>query len=101
MTTTQAHPPFAVGERVQVRQFRTLGHVRTPTYVRGHVGTVERLCGAFPNPEELALGRPGLPEKRLYRVSFLQSQLWNDYQGPATDTVQVEIYEHWLESVEP
>jgi hypothetical protein len=100
MAESAASPQFAVGERVRVRRLKPLGHVRTPAYVRGHVGTIERICGAFPNPEELALGRSGLPPKHLYRVSFLQSQLWNDYTGPDTDTVEVEIYEHWLESAE-
>jgi hypothetical protein len=28
------------------------GHVRTPSYVCGRVGTIERYCGLFENPEE-------------------------------------------------
>jgi len=72
--------------------------VRTPWYSRGHAGVVERICGEFANPEELAYARDGLPKRPLYRVRFLQRELWPDYQGRATDTVDIEIYEHWLEA---
>jgi nitrile hydratase len=74
-----------------------LGHVRTPHYVRGCAGTVERLCGAFANPEELAQQRDGLPAQPLYRVRFLQKDLWPDYRGSAADVVEAEIFQHWLD----
>jgi nitrile hydratase len=61
------------------------------------VGVVERLCGAYPNPEELAYGRSGVPKQPLYRVRFAQRDVWPAYAGPAGDTVDVEIYQHWLE----
>jgi nitrile hydratase len=88
---------FSAGDRVVVRRAFPPGHVRTPFYVRGHTGVVERVLGAFPNPEELAYGRSGLPEVRLYRVRFRQVDLWPEYQGQSEDTVDVEIYQHWLE----
>jgi nitrile hydratase len=59
---------------------------------------IERVCGPFANPEELAYGRDGLPARPLYRVRFLQADLWPGYHGPAADSVEVEVYEHWLES---
>lgn len=90
---------FAAGERVRVRRATPPGHVRTPYYCRGHTGIVERLCGAFPNPEELAYGRLGPRPLPLYRVRFRQRDLWPDYAGPDTDTVEIEIYEHWLETL--
>jgi nitrile hydratase len=77
-----------------------MGHVRTPYYIRGKRGVIERLCGAFANPEELAYGRPGLPAQPLYRVRFLQRDVWPDYGGPPADVVEVEIYQHWLEAEE-
>jgi nitrile hydratase len=88
---------FAPGDRVVVRRGESPGHIRTPYYVRGVVGVVERDCGPFPNPEELAYGRDGLPARPLYRVRFRQADLWPDYGGPAVDSVEVEVYEHWLE----
>ena len=90
-------PRFAPGDRVAVRGSGSPGHVRTPYYVRGRVGVVERVCGPYANPEELAYGRDGLPRRPLYRVQFRQADLWPDYPGPAADCVDVEVYEHWLE----
>lgn len=87
---------YAKGEAVQVDDRDQPGHVRTPIYVRGKTGTIERIVGAFPNPEKLAYGQPGLPYKYLYRVNFRQTDLWPDYAGNATDTLEIEIYEHWL-----
>ena len=34
----------------------------------------------------------------LYRVHFKQSDLWADYDGKPEDTLELEIYEHWLEA---
>ena len=90
-------PRFAPGDKVSVRRADVPGHIRTPWYIRGHQGEIERLCGAFANPEELAYNRPGVPAQPLYRVRFRQRDLWPDYRGPAGDTIEVEIYQHWLE----
>jgi hypothetical protein len=89
---------FRPGDRVRVMNACPLGHVRTPYYVRGHSGVVERLCGSFANPEELAQMRSGLPARPLYRVRFLQRELWPDYRGKPDDVVEVEIFQHWLET---
>lgn len=88
---------FGRGDRVSVRRAFPPGHIRTPHYVRGKSGTVERICGSFANPEELAYGRNGLPVRPLYRIRFLQREVWPDYAGRADDTIDIEIYEHWLE----
>jgi nitrile hydratase beta subunit-like protein len=90
-------PRFALGARVTVRRADPPGHIRTPWYIRGQTGEIERLCGAFPNPEELAYNRPGTPPQPLYRVRFRQRELWPDYHGAPSDTIEVEIYQHWLE----
>ena len=58
---------------------------------------IERICGAFPNPEELAYGFDGEPVKVLYRVRFAQKDVWPDYRGPERDLIEMEIFEHWLE----
>jgi nitrile hydratase len=89
---------FAIGDRVRVRKIFPLGHIRTPWYIRGCTGVVERICGAYPNPEELAYHRSGLPAQPLYRVRFSQREVWPDYRGSASDTLDLEIYQHWLEA---
>lgn len=90
---------FIRGDQVKVSEKYPLGHIRTPFYIRGKVGVIERDVGDFPNPEELAYGRDGLPKEPLYRVRFLQKEVWPDYQGQANDTIDIEIYQHWLEAV--
>ena len=94
---TSVPAKFAVGERVRVRKTAPLGHIRTPFYIRGHTGTIERLCGSFPNPEELAQMRDGLPAQPLYRVRFRQKDVWPDYRGSDDDVLEIEIFQHWLE----
>lgn len=89
------------GQEVIVRNDHPDGHIRTPTYVRGKRGVILGDHGAWPNPEQLAYGKPGLPKRVNYWVQFRMDDLWNgkgDY-GP-NDTIAVEIYEHWLEPAE-
>ena len=90
-------PAFQAGARVRVLKVDAPGHIRTPHYIRGKTGIIERFVGFFKNPEELAYGRSGLPLKALYRVRFVQSHVWPDYAGPATDTIDIDLYEHWLQ----
>ena len=88
---------FAPGSSVRVKddwpETRGPVHIRTPYYVRGQAGTVVRHLGDFPNPEDLAFGRPA--ERRpLYHVRFSQDAVWHaNHPG---DELLVEIFEHWL-----
>jgi nitrile hydratase len=91
---------FAPGDRVRVRPAEKPGHVRTPGYLKGKTGRVESLLGEFPNPEDLAYGLSGLPERPLYKVGFRQADLWDDYDGPAEDRLYADVFEHWLEPAE-
>lgn len=88
---------FEVGDEVRVALSHPPGHRRTPFYIRGKTGVVERYCGAFRNPEELAYGFDGEPRRHLYRVRFRQHDIWDGYVGPEQDTLDLEIYQHWLE----
>ena len=91
-----AEPKYAVGQRVRVMKAFPIGHLRTPYYIRGCAGEVERVCGRFANPEELSQMRSGEPRQVLYRVRFRQRDVWPDYRGAAHDALEVELYEHWL-----
>jgi len=93
---------LAPGTQVRVRddwpEARGPCHIRTPHYVRGRRGHIVRALGRFPNPEDLAFGRPA-PERTLYHVAFAQPALWNE--GVAGDEIVIELYEHWLEAEAP
>jgi nitrile hydratase beta subunit-like protein len=78
-----------VGRRVRVSPREHRGHHRTPGYLKGRVGTIERYQGSFTNPETRAYGDSGLPERRLFLVRF-------DNGAP----IYADIYEHWLEEAE-
>lgn len=88
---------FSPGDAVRVRTGAKPGHVRTPDYLKGKEGRVEAVLGAFPNPEDLAYGLSGEPERVLYKVGFVQGDLWPDYEGPAEEPLYADVYEHWLE----
>jgi nitrile hydratase subunit beta len=92
---------FTAGDQVTVRRMFPLGHIRTPRYIMGLTGEVCHIVGDFPNPEELAYGRNGSPEKTLYRVRFRQTSIWPDYAGNPADTLEIELYQHWLIPASP
>lgn len=91
---------FAPGDSVRVRddwpEAKARVHIRTPHFLRGVEGTIETVLGAFPNPEDLAFGRPAAP-KPLYQVCFPQRALFPDAKGAEKDTLTADLFEHWLE----
>lgn len=91
---------FSPGDRVRIAQRYPDAHHRVPNYAKGAVGQVERVCEAFGQPESLAVGGDGEPLQTLYRVRLSQPALWPDYSGTAADTLDIEIFEHWLEPEE-
>ena len=78
---------FRVGDRVRVADRVHEGHHRTPGYVKGRSGRIERVQGSFSNPETRAYGSDGLPELVLYQVAF-------ELEPART---YVDVFEHWLE----
>jgi nitrile hydratase len=86
------------GERVLVRDDYPPGHIRTPVYLRGKAGVVERFFGEFDNAEVVCCGLKG-PKKAVYKVRFRAVDLWDDYKGPSRDVVEADLYEHWLEKI--
>ena len=72
---------FAPGDPVRVWPGAKPGHVRTPDYLKGKPGRVESVLGRYPNPEDLAYGLSGEPERLLYKVGFRQDTLWPLVRG--------------------
>jgi len=92
-----SQPRFEPGERVSVARRYPHHHHRAPDYIKGRTGVIERLCGTFGNPETLAHHGDGKPAQPLYRVRFDMQHLWGPRAEQPNDTIEVEIYEHWLE----
>lgn len=88
---------FEPGDRVRVRASEKPGHVRTPGYLKGKEGKIDSVLGKFRSPEDLAYGLSGEPERPLYKVEFLQAEVWDGYQGSASDRLYADVYEQWLE----
>ena len=87
-----------MADRVRVKAMMPPGHVRAPAYLRGKIGEIERELGEFGNPEQLAYGLPA-DRKALYRVRFTMAEVWGSAAEHPNDTVDAEIYAHWLERV--
>ena len=92
-------PKFAAGQRVRIADRTPPVHHRVPSYAKGQVGVIERVCGMHGEPEKFIRG-DGQPAQRLYRVSIAQPELWNAYDGADGDILEIEIFEHWLEPAE-
>ena len=94
---TEGAAKYRTGDSVRVRSDARRGHHRTPWYIKGKVGRVNRVSGPFFNPESRAYGGDGKPKQRLYMVEFSQADVWGDDHGEnASDAVLVDLYENWL-----
>ena len=85
-------------ERVRVKSMMPPGHVRTPSYLRGKTGVIERELGPYANPEKLAYALEA-EKQPLYRVRFTMEEVWGASAENPADTLDAEIYAHWLERV--
>jgi len=88
-----------VAEQVRVSHMMPPGHVRTPAYLRGKTGEIERTLGPFGNPEQLAYGLKS-DDKMLYRVRFTMREIWGEDAENPDDTLDAEIFAHWLEKLD-
>ena len=88
---------FDVGERVRTRLNNPEGHTRLPAYLRGRVGRIERIVGAFPFSDERAWGRGSAEAQVLYTVCFAGRDVWGDDAQAAT--ISADLFESYLEVV--
>jgi len=87
---------FKVGDPVTVRDLPAMFYTRTPEYCRGAQGVIAEVAYETPAPEDETWGREDAKPEWMYIVRFSQAQLWDNYTGPANDTLQTEIPERWL-----
>jgi nitrile hydratase beta subunit len=86
---------FAAGDRVLAKMINPPTHTRLPRYVRGHVGTVERVLGFHVFPDSNAIGAGENPQW-LYTVTFDGRELWGDDSDPSLK-VSVDAWEPYLD----
>ena len=86
---------FQIGERVRAKNIHPQGHTRLPRYVRGHVGTIERIHGTHVFPDTAAAGQADHPQW-LYTVVFDSRELWGEDADPSV-TVSIDAFEPYLE----
>jgi nitrile hydratase len=86
---------FTVGDRVRTKMIHPPTHTRLPRYVRGHVGTIERVLGCHVFPDSNATGAGENPQW-LYTVTFEGRELWG-VGSDANLTVSVDAWEPYLE----
>ena len=89
---------FAPGDTVRVSDRPHTGHHRTPRYLKGRRGRIERVHDRFLDPETRAYGADGQPPRRLYLVEFEMSELFSGYEGRPDDRLLADLFEHWLEA---
>jgi len=85
---------FAVGDAVRVRQWQSPGHYRCPAYVRGKVGEVVSVQGAFSLPDVEAHSTERVVEA-LYTVGFAATDLFAE--ASPSDRVNVGLWDSYLE----
>ncbi|NUY79635.1 nitrile hydratase subunit beta [Flavobacterium sp. MAH-1] len=90
---------YTVGEQVRIAMKFPVGHYRVPMYMRGRTVTISKNLGRHINPEEEAFGRNAGNESWYYMVRIPQTELWQEYNGPDTDMLEIEIFENWLEPI--
>ena len=95
-------PAFRVGERVVISTRRPVGHYRVPSYLRGKTGTIDSVIEPMSmDNEEEGYGRNAGRLLHYYRIAFAMSDLWPSYAGPPADGLRIEVFENWLQRVEP
>ena len=92
---TNTAPRLSVGDRIRAKNMHPVTHTRLPRYVRGHVGTVERVLGCHVFPDSNSLGFGENPHW-LYTVRFAATELWGPTANPR-DSVCLDLWEPYLE----
>ncbi|HZY99178.1 MAG TPA: SH3-like domain-containing protein [Candidatus Baltobacteraceae bacterium] len=86
---------FNLGDRVRTYLKNPEGHTRLPAYLRGRVGRIERVVGAFPFSDERASGNAGAARQTLYTVCFAGRDVWGDDAQAAS--ISADLFESYLE----
>ena len=92
---TDTRAAFKPGDKVRAKTIDPLTHTRLPRYVRGHVGSIERVIGCHVFPDSNASGA-GEDPQWLYTVRFEGPELWGANAAPSVK-VSIDAWEPYLE----
>lgn len=87
---------FEIGDRVRIDDRAEPRHHRVPSYAKGQAGIVVRVCHTQGRPEVLSIEDSDTVSVPVYRVQLAQTDLWPGYTGSRQDTLEIEMFEHWL-----
>ena len=90
---------FSLGQKVEIDSRFESRHHRVPAYAKGANGVITEICNLAPIPEQIAMIQNPPERVPVYRVKLEQQQLWSDYQGLHSDSLEIEIYQHWLKPI--
>ncbi len=85
---------FKTGEMVRARNIHPSTHTRLPRYLRGRLGEVVSVQGAYVFPDSNALGA-GEDPQWLYTVRFTAQEVWG---RNTKDKVHADLWEPYLEA---
>lgn len=88
-------PRFKIGQQVRAKDMHPSGHTRLPRYVRGRVGTVERIQPAAVLPDTNAhfLGENA---QHCYQVAFDSKDLWG--ADAENFVLHLDLFDSYLEA---
>jgi nitrile hydratase subunit beta len=94
--SSSSPPRYRAGQQVRARNLNPSGHTRLPRYVRGKLGTVDRVHGVFVFPDTNAHFQGENPQ-HLYSVRFQARELWGEGAAPR-DAVYIDLWETYLDA---
>ena len=86
---------FSVGDSVRAKVINPTGHTRLPRYVRGRIGTIDRIHGVHVLPDTNSTGR-GEDPQWLYSVRFDAREVFGA-EAREGDAVFLDLWEPYLE----
>ncbi|MDA0769072.1 MAG: nitrile hydratase subunit beta [Chloroflexi bacterium] len=88
-------PAFQVGDAVKARNINLRGHSRLPRYVRGKVGTIEKLYKIQDFQDHVPESEQG--PQPVYSVRFKAEELWGA-AAEGNQSLYIDMWESYLES---
>jgi nitrile hydratase len=92
---TGATQRFEVGDRVRVRNDHPKGHTRSPRYLRGKTGVIQRCHGHEIYPDSNSEYLADQPQV-VYSVRFDGREIWESSAEPAT-LLSIDLWDSYLD----